>query len=425
MIKLPKEVSQALKTLEAAGTEGYAAGACVRECLMGNEPLDWDIITPAPLETLKEIFPKADVLSKRESILRIDKTKDGNEEGIILDISTYRKPGFDGKVQFCGSVEEDLGGRDFTINAIADNPALSLKDPWQGRDDIKKKMVRTISDPKEAFEKEPALMLKAILLAAELDFDLPKTAHEAMMEKAGLLEKVPVSQRRELLSDIIIAEHAGKGLRMLAASDLMPGLVGDAALDMTRRQRELFGDLAEGIDQLKPVAERRLGLLYLCFEKKGPQAIEFLDYDEKTRQHLMDAMTEMTKIFFIRDKAELKNYIYKVGMERYNYVHNLAKAQRIVYPTGNVKVENRHYLMEEIMAGKEPIFIEDLAIDAQDILDEGITDSQERAAYLLELLPAVVHQKPQLNKKKELLKCARRFNKSKLSAAFRGVKWLR
>lgn len=425
MIKLPKEVSQALKALEAAGTEGYAAGACVRECLMGNEPLDWDIITPAPLETLKEIFPKADVLSKTGSILRIDQTKAGNEEGIILDISTYRKQGADGKTQFCDSVEEDLGARAFTINAIADNPALSLKDPYEGRADIKKKLVRTIVDPKSAFETEPVLMLQAILLAAELDFDLPKTAQEAMVENAGLLEQVSVSQRRELLGEIITAEHGGKGLRMLAGAGLMPGLVGDAALDMTRRQRELFGELAEGIDQLKPVTERRLGLLYLCFEKKGPQAIEFLDYDDKTRQHLMDAMTEMTKIFFIRDKAELKNYIYKVGMERYNYVHNLAKAQRIVYPTGNVKVENRHYLMEEIKAGKEPIFVEDLAIDAQDILDEGITDSQERAVYLLELLPAVVHQKPQLNKKKELLKYARRFNKNKLSAAFRGVKWLR
>lgn len=425
MIKLPKEVSQALKALETAGIEGYAAGACVRECLMGNEPLDWDIITPAPLKTLREIFPKAQVLSEKGSILRIDKTKDGNEDGIILDISTYRKQGSNGKPQFCDSVEEDLEGREFTINAIAANPAISVKDPYAGREDIKKKLVRTIADPKSAFESDPALMLKVILLAAELDFDLPKTAHEAMVEKAHLLEKTSVAQRRELLGDIITAEHAGKGLRMLAGAGLMPGLVGDAALDMTRRQRELFSELAEGIDQLKPVTERRLGLLYLCFEKKGQKAIEFLDYDDKTRQHLMDAMTEMTKIFFIRDKVELKNYIYKIGMERYNYVHNLAKAQRIVYPTGNVKVENRHYLMEEIVAGKEPIFIEDLAIDTQDILDEGITDSQERATYLLELLPAVVHQKPQLNKKKELLKCARRFNKNKLSAAFRGVKWLR
>lgn len=425
MIKLPKEVSQALKALETAGKEGYAAGACVRDSIMGNEPLDWDIITSAPIDDLIEIFPQAELLSKKGSILRIDKTKDGNEEGIILDISTYRKPDGRDKIQFCQSAEEDLKGRDFTIDAIADNPSLSLKDPCGGREDIKKRLVRTISEPGKAFEQDPALMLKAILLAAELDFDLPKTAHEAMVEKSALMETIPSAQRRELLQDIIIAEHAGKGLRMLAGANLMPGLVGEAALNMTRRQRELFSELAEGIDQLKPVALRRLGLLYLCFEKKGPEAIAVLEYNEKDRQHLMDAMTEMTKIFFIQDKAELKKYIYKVGMERYNYVHNLAKAQRIVYPAGNVKVENRHYMMEEIIAGKEPIFVEDLAINAQDILDEGITDSEERAVYLLELLPAVVHQKPQENKKKELLKYARRFNRSKIHAALRGVKWLR
>lgn len=425
MIKLPKEVSQALKTLESAGVEAHAAGACVRESILGNAPLDWDIITPAGLETLKKLFPKAEVFSEKESIVRIDRTKDGDEEGMILDISSCRKKGSDGKPQFCESVEEDLKARDFTINAIADIQGGSLIDPCGGREDIKKKLVRTISEPREAFEKKPVLMLEAIYLAAELDFDLPKTLHEAMLEKSGLLKNVSVSQRRELLQDIIVAEHAGKGLRMLAGSKLMPALVGEAASSMTRYGRGLFNDLAAGIDKLKPVAERRLGLLYLCFEKKGQQAIELLEYDPKTHQHLMDATTEMTKIFFIRDKAELKSYIYKVGMERYNYLQNLAKAQRIVYPSGNVKVENRHYLMEEINALHEPIFIEDLAIDAQDILNEGITDSEERAAYLLGLLPAVVHQKPGKNKKKDLLRYARRFNKSKLHAALRGVKWLR
>ncbi len=425
MIKLPKEVSHALKTLESAGATGYAAGACVRESLLGKNPLDWDIVAPASLETLKGLFPEAEVLSEQGSIVRIDKTKDGDEEGIILDISTCRMRGDDGKLRLGDSVEADLKARDFTINAIADIQGGALIDPCGGREDIRKKIVRTVSEPGMAFERNPALMLEAILLAAELDFDLPRAVHEAIVEKSGHLKDAPVSRRRELLQDIIVAEHAGKGLRMLAGSQLMPALVGDAASSMTRYQRRLFSDLADGIDKLKPVAERRLGLLYLCFEKKGKQAIEMLEYDEKTHQHLMDAMTEMDKIFFIRDKKDLKAYVYKVGMDRYDYVHNLAKAQRIVYPSGTVKVENRHYLMQEILSQHEPIFVEDLAIDAQDILDEGITDSEERAAYLLELLPAIVHQKPQENRKKDLLKHARRLDRSKLYTAVRGVKWLR
>lgn len=426
MIKLPREVSQALRVLKGAGFEAYAAGACVREAMMGNNPLDWDIASSAELADLEKLFPQARVLSRSRSILRIDKTENGDENGIILDISTFcRKEG--GKLRPCGgaSVEEDLQTRHFTINAIADDPSGAVKDPFKGRDDIKNKLVRPVGDAETVFKEEPILMMEAVLLAAELDFDIPKTAYDAMIQASPLLAQTKVSRRRELLNDIIVSEHAGKGLRMLAGAELMPALIGEAALKMSARQRELFRDLADGIDKLKPVAQRRLGLFYQCFEKRGLEAIELLEYDEKTRQHLIDALTQMDKIYFIRDKIELKKYIYQVGMERYDYVHNLAKAHRIVYPQGNVKVQNRHYMLEDILANKEPIFIEDLAIDETDILEAGITDSPERAAYLLSLLPDVVHGKPSQNKKDRLLAHARKFHKSRIRATFRGVKWLK
>ncbi|MCB6992730.1 hypothetical protein LI177_04430 [bacterium 210820-DFI.6.37] len=434
MIKLPKEVNQALKTLERAGYSAYAAGACVREALMGMEPLDWDIACDAGITELKTLFPEARVLSETESVIRIDRTLEGKEEdGIILDISTFQSAGGAGEKsgtgpeppKFCKTIEEDLEGRNFTINAVADNPSFPLVDPWGGYSDMKEKLVRTIKEPEIAFEEKPILMMEAILLASELDFDLPKATYDAMIKKARLLDQEDVALRRETFKDIITAPFAGKGLRMLAGADLMPALIGEAAEKMSARQRELFSELADGIDKLKPVTQRRLGLFYMCFEKKGPKAIELLQYDPDTHQHLMDAMTEMTKIYFIRDKIELKKYIYRVGMERYDYVHNLAKAHRIVYPQGNVKVQNRHYMLEDVFANKEPIFIEDLAIDAGDIIEAGITDSQEQAAYLLGLLPEIVHRKPSQNKKDKLLAYARKFEKSKLKAAFRGVKWIK
>lgn len=424
MIKLPKEVNQVLKKLEAAGFEAFTAGACVRDSMMGSTPLDWDIVTSAGIQELKKLIPGADILSEENSIVRIDKTQGGDENAVILDISTFRRgTGAEGPL-FCHSIEEDLAGRHFTIDAMADNPARPLKDPYKGREDIKARLVRTIGDPAEAFEQDPILMLEAILLAAELDFDLPKDVYEAMVAKSALLGQADVGARRELFADIIVARHAGKGLRMLAGAELMPALVGDIALKLSARERGLFSDLADGIDKLKPVVERRLGLFYMCFEKKGLWAIEKLKYDTKTHQHLTDAMTQMTKIYFLANKTELKNYIYNVGMERYDYLQNLAKAHKIVYPQGNVKVENRHYMMEEIVKNNEPIFLEDLAITRQDIIDAGIADD-EKADRLLQLLPALVHRKPNLNQKEDLLKHARKFSKNKLKAAFRGVEWLK
>lgn len=426
MIKLPKEVNQVLRTLGASGIQAYAAGACVRDALMGHNPLDWDIAASAGMDQLKSLIPEGQVLSQKECILRIDKTKDGDENGLIIDISTFRTGETkEGVPVFCSTITDDLKGRTFTVNAIADNPASNLEDPCGGRADIKERLVRTVQEPNRVFKENPILMMDAVLLAAELDFDLPKTVYDAMTANAEHLKNTAVDARRETFKAIITAEHAGKGLRMLAGADLMPALIGSAAEKMSVRQRELFRDLADGIDQLKPVAERRLGLFYMCFEKKGQAAIEVLEYDAITHQHLMDAMTQMDKIYFIRDKIELKKYIYQIGMDRYNYIHNLAKAHRIVYPQGNVKVQNRHYMLEDVFANKEPIFAEDLAIDAQDIIDAGITDSQERAAELLNLLPDVVHGRPSQNKRELLLNYARKFSKSRIRAAFRGVKWLK
>ena len=62
---------------------------------------------------------------------------------------------------------------------------------------------------------------------------------------------------------------------------------------------------------------------------------------------------------------------------------------------------------------------------ADDIIEAGITDDQQRAEYLLSLLPDVIHQKPGNNERKALLSYAKKFNKSKFRVAFRDVKWLR
>ena len=78
-----------------------------------------------------------------------------------------------------------------------------------------------------------------------------------------------------------------------------------------------------------------------------------------------------------------------------------------------------------ILHQKQPIFIEDMVIDADDIIEAGITDDPERAEYLLELLLTPVHRDMGNNERDKLLKYARAFNKSRLRRTFRDVTWLR
>ena len=85
----------------------------------------------------------------------------------------------------------------------------------------------------------------------------------------------------------------------------------------------------------------------------------------------------------------------------------------------------RDEILKEILAQHQPIFVEDLKIDADDIIEAGITNDRKRAEELLMMLTDIVHTKVQNNDRDILLKHARIFNKSKLRAAFRDVSWLR
>ena len=182
MIKLPKEVGRIMKVLEKNGHEVYAVGGCVRDSLLGREPIDFDLSTDAGLEEMKALFPEAKVLSEKYSVLRFDYSNPQNEEeGIIVDLATFRIDGAysdyrrPDEVFFTNRAEEDLARRDFTINAMADNPQRALLDPYGGKADLKEKLIRAVGDPKERFRENPIRMMRAIRFAAQLDFDLHRS----------------------------------------------------------------------------------------------------------------------------------------------------------------------------------------------------------------------------------------------------------
>lgn len=138
-----------------------------------------------------------------------------------------------------------------------------------------------------------------------------------------------------------------------------------------------------------------------------------------------DAASLVAEMHFLGNDVNLKKFLYKCGWEKYKFLDKMAKAYAIVYDASTQKIEGREHILKMVLAERQPIFEEDLAIDADDIIEAGITDDMERAEYLLSLMPAVVHQKPRKNERKELLTLASKFNKSKLNVILRDVNWLR
>lgn len=424
MIKFSRDVLSTLKKLEKEGFETYAVGECVRESVRGVPCYDWDLVTCASAEEVRAIFPQGELIDEEEQIVRLELTHEvkGKDEepdeveGVVIDIH-----------RLTGSLEEFLTEQEFTVNAMADNPERTFADPYGGREDVKKKLVRTVDEADRMFKEQPIRMMRAVRVASELGFDLHKSVFDAILANWRLLLSGSIAPVREELEQILVSENAGKGLKIMAESGLMAVVFGEeVSKKMNHTDMQAFNTVCENIDKTKPVRNRRLGLLFTTLSRrKAVAAIERMKFDPKTEQHLIDGVREIVNISFLNDGRTFKKYIFEHGLDRYEYVHNLAKAMRIVYDQPSLKIEARNYMMKEIRKNNEAVFVEDLVIDANDILEAGITDSPEKAEELLNLIIAVVHKNPKNNHREVLLKMAKKYSRNKLSAKTRYVKWIR
>ena len=439
LVKLPREVGKIMTKLQSEGFEAYVVGDCVRDSILGKKPFGWDISTDAGLDKMTELFPEAQILSRKYSVLRfeyIDEVtdKDGQvvgEEGIIIDLGTYRRGDNDvkalpGEVSFSDTVEDDIKRKDFTINAIADSQTGTV-DIFGGRDDIRKKLIRAAWDADAGFKADPIRMFRAVRIAAQLGFDLHKSVYDAIVANHGLLDNVNPDKLREEFTAMLSAPEAGKGLSMVMDTGMLSAILGQKVVDgLTRREMQDLTVLSQNIDKTQPVETRRLGLFFTCIDKKKAKpAIERLNFDEKTHQHLIDAINDMPKLYFTATKPELKKFIYRRGWERYEYLANLEKAQRIIFDYfSETKIRSKIYMLEEIQHYGEPIFPEDLKIDANDLVEAGIC-TRENADKLLGMVTEEVHTHPRKNTREELLRLAKRYSKNKIAAAMRGIHWSR
>lgn len=421
MIKRPKEINKILNKLSEQGYDVWCAGQCIAAAYVGEDPQDWDIYTDCPQEKLREIFSEGEALGKR--VLRLDYTNEiisddinvaDHLEGVIADIVTLQS-----------SMEDQLKVYDFTVEAVAENPHKSPVDPYDGREDIKKKLLKTVKDAGQVFSEEPLKILKALRYAALYDFDLHRSVSEAIAQNAPLLMREDKEEILYEFSIIINGKHAGKALKMIAGLRLLPAFVGEKAANMGKRSADEYETLANNIHKLKHIPLRRMAMFYLCFDRQYKNAWQYLPHDEQDAAYLDDADGLVAEMHFLGNDVAIKKFLYKCGWDKYKFLDKLTKAQAIVFDSSTQKIEGREHILKILLAERQPIFEEDLAIDADDIIEAGITDDLARAEYLLSLMPAVVHQKPKKNDRKELLAMANKFNKNKLSVVVRDVRWLR
>jgi len=139
--------------LVSRGHEAAVVGGAVRDLLLSRRATEADLATSAPMDEILDIWPGSPVLGRPPAVTVIVLSR-----GCRIDVSTFQ-----GK-----DLEEDLGRRDLTINAMAMVPDGTIIDPWGGRSDLAGRLLRFTGDPVERLIADPLRAVRIARFVSEL-----------------------------------------------------------------------------------------------------------------------------------------------------------------------------------------------------------------------------------------------------------------
>lgn len=380
---LPSPILFVLDQLNRAGYEAYVVGGCVRDSLLGNIPLDWDVTTSAlPLQTI-EVFQdcrKLDNGIKHGTVTVF-------VEDIPVEITTYRVDGDysdhrrPDSVSFSSSLNEDLKRRDFTINAMAYHPKYGLIDPYDGQNDLQKRIIRCVGDPQKRFGEDALRILRAIRFSSVLGFDIHKDTEAAIHQLRTTLTKVAIERVQVELRKWL----CGKPDKTL--------LIYRDVLSVILPMINWHNVEIPPLDTAENSTEIRLSLLlYNCSLESILSALQHLRMSNQTTKFI-HSIAECKGWSIHNDKALLL-LLNRLGSEAANRYLEIRSSIE------NVEFAQRR--LKELIEENKCYSIKQLAVSGEDLLRSGIPAGPAVGETLQRLLMLVIDEQCK-NHKKELL----------------------
>ena len=297
----PQNVKEICEIARGIGGRAMLVGGCVRDELMGVEPKDWDLevygVDPSRLREILDSFGNVDAVGEAFTVYKL---------GQDLDIALPRRErkigrghrGFviEGDPQM--SFEEACSRRDFTVNAILKDPLMGeIIDPFDGRGDIQRKVLRHVSDA--TFAEDSLRVLRAAQFAARLEFEI---AHETVA-LCKTIDVTDLPKERiwgELEKLLLKAKRPSVGLKWLYAlgvvDQLFPELKALVGVpqepewhpegDVDVHTMMVLDEARKLIDELDHARQVTVMLGALCHDLGKPPTTQF--FDGRWRSHAHD-----------------------------------------------------------------------------------------------------------------------------------------
>ena len=426
-IRPPDTVLAILGRLWASGHAGYVVGGSLRDIILGREPADWDMATDARPDRLLELFPGA-VYENRFGTVAV---RDGGELHEITtfrsdhEYADFRRPH---RVEFGDRIEDDLARRDFTVNAMAwgadapetnsASPTPALVDPHGGLADIEARTLRAVGDPRTRFEEDALRMVRAIRLAATLNFGIDAGTLAAIQARSPLVAHLSGERLAAELDKLLAADRPSVGLRLLAATEILAVLSPELAAQRGIPQNKIAGDdlwdhtvrTVDAVPRDRPVV--RLAALLHDIGKPATMAEgHFVGHDTvgaelaaafllrlRSPKAVADRVVHLIRHhMFAYDPAwgdsGVRRFIRRIGRDALEPLFDLREADN----EGSGEPGNEHGLDElrariaEQLVGRVVLERGDLAIDGTDLIAElGLTEGPVLGRILDELLDRAI-----------------------------------
>lgn len=202
----PKPALEIVTTLQKNGYQAFIVGGAIRDLLLAKAQKDFDIVTNANPNQIKDIFKqRCRIIGRRFRLAHIFYRANGKNNYIevatfraddeVIQNSNLRSQTENGLIlrdNIYGNLYQDVKRRDFTINALYFNPSNNIiYDFYNGIQDLNNAQLRLIGDPKTRFLEDPVRILRAIRFMAKLDFFLPHEYLELIQQLKDNLLQIP------------------------------------------------------------------------------------------------------------------------------------------------------------------------------------------------------------------------------------------
>ena len=229
-----------VRRLQAAHFQAFWVGGCVRDFLLGREPGDYDIVTSALPEQIEKLFKRTIAVGRKFGVILVVEDAHQFQVATFRAEADYRDGRHPERVTF-GDAMADARRRDFTVNGLFFDPVRKKLRDWVGGEaDLRAKIIRTIGSPAERFAEDHLRLLRAVRLAAQLDFQIEAETFAALVAYAPKIKSISAERIREELVKLFSPPHASRGLDLLRQSGLLEQVLPEIAATIDCHQSPDF-----------------------------------------------------------------------------------------------------------------------------------------------------------------------------------------